>query len=205
LLAGASTGNRWVWALSFTGIIASAAWVTLRWTPSLAHIAGWGLSLAMALYLAVPLLHFVLLRDGRGGLMWAAWALGGAWINDTMAYATGRLFGRHKMIPRISPGKTWEGTVGGIAATAVVSAIAGPSLLAVSWPAAASLGLLIGVAGVLGDLFESFMKRSAGVKDSGALLPGHGGVLDRMDSLMFIVPLVFYSRQILGVNGWIGG
>ena len=113
------------------------------------------------------------------------------WANDTFAYLTGRLLGRHKLFPRISPGKTIEGSMGGLLLT-----LAGVALFShcSSWlpmKEAIGLGLIAVVCGTLGDLCESMMKRQAGVKDSGSLIPGHGGILDRFDSVMFTVPFVF--------------
>ena len=116
---------------------------------------------------------------------------------DTGAYYTGRLIGRHKLAPRISPGKTIEGAVGGwIAAIA-----AGPlSRMAffheIPMVHAVAIGALIGVVGPIGDLAESMLKRGADVKDSGTLLPGHGGVLDRVDSILFCAPLLYYYSRL---------
>jgi phosphatidate cytidylyltransferase len=113
--------------------------------------------------------------------------------SDTFAYFTGSAFGRHKLAPRISPGKTVEGLVGGlvggVAAALVVRYFGLPTLPA---PAAVGLGLVVATFGVTGDLVESLMKRWAGVKDSGRLFPGHGGMLDRLDSLLFGAPVLYY-------------
>jgi len=126
-------------------------------------------------------------------------------FTDIGAYLVGSTLGRHKMIPRISPKKTWEGTAGGIAFAVASSLIfghfmraelAGAGLNAVH---ATILGLLLGVAAVVGDLAESLIKREAGVKDSGIWLPGHGGALDLVDSLLFTAPLLFiYLRLFVG-------
>lgn len=118
------------------------------------------------------------------------------WAGDSFAYYGGRLFGRHKLAPRVSPKKTWEGAaagaIGSLAAGAVASATYFHEL-----PMLHSLVIagLISVAGPLGDLFESALKRGAGVKDSSSLLPGHGGVLDRLDSLLFAAPVVLLYQQ----------
>lgn len=112
------------------------------------------------------------------------------WVYDTAAYFLGRLMGRHRLAPRISPGKTIEGTVGGLAVAALFA------LLLARWGwlpprSPALVGLLVGVAAQLGDLFESALKRHYGLKDSSHLLPGHGGMLDRVDSLLFAMPTYF--------------
>ena len=110
------------------------------------------------------------------------------WINDTFAYVTGKLVGRHKMAPRLSPGKTWEGFVGGLLFTMlgslIIYRITGEYSLGI-WMI---LALLIGCLGLWGDLFESGIKRKKEVKNAGGILPGHGGILDRFDSLLFVAP-----------------
>ena len=113
------------------------------------------------------------------------------WTNDCFAYMGGSVFGRHKMWPRHSPGKTWEGTAIGVVAAVLVGVFVGPLFgTALQWYDWAVLGLICGVVGTLGDLSESMLKRSVGVKDSGKIMPGHGGFLDRFDSLLFILPAV---------------
>ncbi|MFQ5700689.1 MAG: phosphatidate cytidylyltransferase [Acidobacteriota bacterium] len=118
------------------------------------------------------------------------------WLSDAAAYAIGTMWGRHKLMPLISPRKTVEGAVGAL----VVSIVA--AVAARAWffktlllGDALMLGLLLGIAGILGDLVESMMKRAAALKDSGALLPGHGGILDRADSLLFAAPVLFYYHK----------
>lgn len=126
------------------------------------------------------------------------------WSSDTFAYFVGRTVGRRKLIPRVSPGKTLEGSLGALAGTMLV-AIAYSRLLndfptyPITLPEALLLGVLISAAAQLGDLAESLLKRDAGVKDSGALLPGHGGALDRFDSLFFTLPLGYlFFRYLIG-------
>lgn len=115
------------------------------------------------------------------------------WLNDTGAYCVGSLAGRHKLFERISPKKTWEGFFGGLAFD-IIAGILAATLLADHYPASMGIGGMIGlgvivsVIGTLGDLVESMMKRAVNVKDSGHLLPGHGGILDRIDSLLLVVP-----------------
>ena len=123
-------------------------------------------------------------------------------FSDVGAYVTGSLIGRHKMIPRISPGKTWEGFAGAVvwstAASVVFAWLAGPRLAGMGLTHAVGLGILLSVAAVIGDLIESLFKREAGVKDSGRLFPGIGGILDLLDSLLFNAPLMYlYLRHVI--------
>ncbi len=123
-------------------------------------------------------------------------------FSDTGAYVIGSLIGRHKLIPRISPGKTWEGFGGAIAASLVASLLfarlAGDKLLGMNWGHATLLGLVLSTGAVVGDLIESLFKREAGVKDSGHYFPGIGGILDLLDSLVFNAPLMYlYLRHVL--------
>ena len=123
-------------------------------------------------------------------------------LSDTGAYAVGSLIGRHKMIPRISPGKTWEGFAGALVVSAATSVLfvhfLGNHLRGMNWLHGLILGLLLGLAAVVGDLIESIFKREAGVKDSGRFFPGIGGILDLLDSLLFNAPLMYlYLRHVL--------
>jgi phosphatidate cytidylyltransferase len=123
-------------------------------------------------------------------------------FSDLGAYAAGSLFGKHKMIPRISPGKTWEGFAGAIVISTLVSIghcwLAGDRLAGMTVGHAAMLGILLGTTAVIGDLIESLFKREAGIKDSGKLFPGIGGILDLMDSLLFNAPLMYlYVRHFI--------
>ena len=123
-------------------------------------------------------------------------------ISDSGAYAVGSLIGKHKMIPRISPGKTWEGFGGAILTSVLASVLfaklAGNHLLGMTLTHALILGVVLGVAAVVGDLIESLFKREAGVKDSGKYFPGIGGILDLLDSLLFNAPIMYlYLRHVL--------
>ena len=144
------------------------------------------------------------LREQSPALLLAFLAL--VWIADSAAYFTGRRFGRRKLAPAISPGKTWEGVAGGLVASvayAIILSLAAPGGLPapenMAWAGYALIAVLLCGLGVVGDLFESAVKRRAGVKDSGSLLPGHGGVLDRIDSATSTLPVAalamfLYSR-----------
>jgi phosphatidate cytidylyltransferase len=173
-------------------------WVVLRWPTSRAWLmvaCGW-------VVLGGSWMALIELQARSPWLVLAAMAT--VWIADTAAYFSGRAFGRRKLAPQISPGKTWEGVYGALAAVAVYALClvpfareagfgAGVGALAV----AAWLGFALLLAGIsiFGDLFESLLKRHAGVKDSGNLLPGHGGVLDRIDALLAAMPLAALAAQ----------
>ncbi|MHB1843028.1 MAG: phosphatidate cytidylyltransferase, partial [Sulfobacillus sp.] len=117
------------------------------------------------------------------------------WSGDIVAYLVGSAFGRRRMVPRVSPAKTWEGSVAGLMASIAVGALVAP-WFAISTIAGLALGLVTGILAQMGDLFESSLKRRANLKDSGTFLPGHGGMLDRIDSLLFGVVAVFYFLQL---------
>lgn len=124
------------------------------------------------------------------------------WVNDSGAYCSGSLFGRHKLFPRISPGKTWEGSIGGGILVLIVAVVVGYLLgdgHMLSIPMWMGLGLVVVVFGTLGDLVESLFKRTLGIKDSGNILPGHGGILDRFDSSLMAIPaavVYIYTLQL---------
>jgi phosphatidate cytidylyltransferase len=151
----------------------------------------WVATAAGALYLGWLGSRFVALRMLPDGLWWVALALLSTWITDSGAYFVGRRWGRRKLSPRLSPKKTWEGAAGGwivgVALTPLVAWAMGLS----PWHGLA-IGALVATAAPFGDLAESMFKRQVGAKDSSQLIPGHGGMLDRIDSLLFVVPLVYY-------------
>jgi phosphatidate cytidylyltransferase len=113
-------------------------------------------------------------------------------LNDVAQYLWGKRFGRRRIVPTVSPNKTWAGFLGGVATTVVLAWALAPLLTPLSWPMALAAGLLIGAGGFVGDVTISALKRDIGVKDSGSLLPGHGGILDRVDSLTYTAPLFFH-------------
>jgi phosphatidate cytidylyltransferase len=150
------------------------------------------------LYCGLLIATLVALRT-RFGVAWVIMAFVVTWANDTFAYFSGHAFGRHKLYERISPKKTWEGFAGG-AVGSVVGALAVHWLLhppALTAAAAVAVGLGAAVFGPLGDLAESMIKRAAGVKDSGKIIPGHGGLLDRIDALLFVAPWVYVCAAYL--------
>ena len=139
-------------------------------------------------YIGVPLGLLAALNIARG---WRATLLliATVVVSDSLQFYTGRLFGRHALAPAISPKKTIEGAIGGVIAGTLFMMFVGRSVFPEHpWPWLAALGLVMVLLGILGDLFESRLKRDANVKDSSSLIPGHGGVLDRIDALLFVIP-----------------
>lgn len=154
-------------------------------------------------YAGVGLYALSALRCGPDGLGWMIAALTLTWANDTLAYFTGRFLGRHKLYPQVSPNKTWEGFLGGFIGSVGGLFVARAVYVHALTPTdCVVLGILGGVLGPLGDLCESMLKRAYGAKDSSHLIPGHGGVLDRVDALLFNGPLLYvyvrFVRSLLG-------
>jgi len=155
----------------------------------------WVWTIAGILYIGWLLSHLVALRGLDSGRNLVFLVLFVTWISDTTAFLVGRRFGRHKMAPAISPAKTWEGTMGGVCGAIVVSILFfTPTLfqLPLGCGQVIILSVLVSILGQVGDLIESLLKRNLGVKDSGRLMPGHGGVLDRIDSLILAGIVVYY-------------
>ncbi len=149
-------------------------------------------------WVALPFAALIALRLDDAGLQWTALAFLVTFATDTSAYAVGRAVGRRKLAPSISPGKTWEGAMGGLVGAAAAAAALVVLLDGIEsrlLPAIA-LGLGVGVVAQAGDLLESKVKRLADAKDSGRLIPGHGGLLDRLDSLLPVFPLVYYASWV---------
>ncbi len=182
-------------------LIASFFWLFLRQKREGA-IVDWALTLAITIYLGWPMSFFLSLRGFEvgwsNGLWWMLAVFGGVWGFDTGAFFAGHFFGRHKLAPEISPGKTWEGTFGGLLFSIAAALLFVALPIGVPWYLALLLGGLVGVAATLGDLAESLIKRQMKVKDSGQFMPGHGGILDRIDSLLFSVLVVFLFSQFIG-------
>ncbi len=180
------------------------------WKETLA-MEQWTATTATTLYLALPVYAAIDLRNSvdhpsddwigsmagvlpgvsdatGGGLAWFLLAIFITWLSDTFAYLVGKTWGTHKLIPRVSPNKTIEGALGGLAASAITAVICDQVFGMEIGPAPSIvIGLALGGIGQLGDLSESMLKRMRGVKDSGNLIPGHGGMLDRIDALIFVI------------------
>lgn len=203
--------SSWWWGFSGMAAAATASVVMLP-ALQLAHprapeggLAGAGVACFTVLYVGLCgacLGWLRVLPDGDLGIRLLFFFLVSIWIGDSGAYYIGSHFGRHKMSPRISPNKTWEGLAGGVVATFV--AAAGAKLifgLPFAWGHMAALAAILAVAAPLGDLIESQLKRDTRVKDSSTLIPGHGGVLDRTDSLLFAAPPVLGYLLAAGLLG----
>jgi len=191
--------------------------------PSLdGALTDWSISFAGVVYVTLPLVFAIAVRgfDGNASQGWvndvAGWfgtpgmglALVGmvfavTWLNDTAAYLVGRSFGKSKLLPTISPGKTRIGSAAGLIAGALTGMLAAWIFgLPINVAVAAIFGLLLAIAGQIGDLAESLIKRSLGVKDMGNLIPGHGGMLDRVDALLFTFPVTYALAELLTRIGW---
>ena len=175
------------------------------YTKNANPIKDWAYTMLAQMYIALPLatINILAFREMNGEVVFGSVLPFSVficlWTNDTGAYCSGSLFGKHKLFPRISPGKTWEGSIGGGLLVVAVACLIGyienncdmidpghvSGLTMTEW---AGLGLVVVLAGTWGDLVESLFKRTLGVKDSGNLLPGHGGMLDRFDSSLMAIP-----------------
>lgn len=198
-------GNRTISLLLLLGLLASGITIFDRKTkqPLLSATA----TVSGVLYTGVTLSFALLLRhlpEARGapaeipmeGFLLIMLPVAVTTLGDSAAYFVGRKVGRRRLAPKVSPGKTVEGAIGGLAGAVITGFVLGLFMgdfenLVLSAPICAVIGLVLGIAGQLGDLSESILKREAGVKDSGRLLPGHGGFLDRFDSLLFTTPLAY--------------
>jgi phosphatidate cytidylyltransferase len=193
----------------FTLILVIAFILQLRKQDLSSTIVELGTTLFGVVYLGWFLSHAVLLRNidqnsnirnyaqtvqglKDPGFFYVIFVVACTFLNDTGAYFVGRWMGRRKLIPRISPGKTVEGTIGGVVLATITGEVVNLIFKSpLEYYSAFMFGFIIGIVAVLGDLVESLIKRSVGVKDSGAILPGHGGVLDRFDSLIFVFPVSY--------------
>lgn len=153
------------------------------------------------LYIALPLSFITPLRELPEGQWWLLFLLVVVWANDTFALSVGKTLGRHKLSPEISPGKTVEGAIGGVAGGVLAAFVfAGLAGLGPDYLQVFMLSAGIGLVAMVGDLAESVLKRSAGVKDSGSIIPGHGGMLDRIDSLLFTIPFLYFYLTFRAVH-----
>jgi len=195
MVAGTHWDTRFVWAgLILAGLFGVAGYArTNAFGPRKPfRVQAWSL-----VYIGLLLSTLVLVRDGDGGREWAFLGLLATFAVDTGAYTTGRLLGRRLMAPAISPKKTWEGAAGGYVAGA--GAVLGLNTLFDTGVSAVTMlpfALLMPIAAQAGDLFESWMKRRMGVKDASGLLPGHGGLLDRLDSILFVMPVLYVFLRV---------
>jgi phosphatidate cytidylyltransferase len=171
-------------------------WEVLRGNAP-GSLESWALAVAGGLYVGLPLSCVARLRTLEDGLAWLAVALVSTWISDSGAYFVGVNLGRRPFFHAISPKKTLEGAIGGWVTAEVAAVGLGRWLLDLPWGWGFLLGALIFLAATFGDLSESVLKRQVGVKDSGRLIPGHGGMLDRVDSLLFVVPVVYGFALLL--------
>ncbi len=184
ILAGAVFGLPW----AFFWLAGSPKARTLRVLLAL---------LLMSLWVGAPMAHLELIYGLEGAVYLVLIAVVGPWISDSGAYFAGRLFGRHLLAPSLSPKKTVEGSVGGLVMTTVVVAPFAHEFLGLGWTLSAVGGAAVSALSQAGDLFESILKRLLGLKDLGRALPGHGGILDRIDSLLFTAPAVYYFYVLL--------
>ena len=206
-------GARWLpglepgWVLALA-LVAALLWHQIAYERG-APISGTDFAITVGglVYLGWMGGYFLALRALPHGLWWSAVVFSGVWLADSAAFVAGRAFGRHRLAPRLSPKKTWEGFVGGVVGGALGTALlgsvwglgAGPGS-GVDWPAGLVLGALAGLVGPIGDLGISMLKRQTGVKDSGHVLAVHGGALDRIDSWLVVIPVGYFAVLIL--NGW---
>ena len=177
-----------------SAVVLSLIWIVLRQRREGAFL-GWAWTLGGILYVGWLLSYFVDLRGLEDGRNWVFLAIVVTFASDTAAYFVGKALGRHKLAPTISPGKTWEGTIAGFLGAIVIALLftfPTPFQLPIGYGQAVLLGFLVSLFGQLGDLAESLLKRNTGVKDSGSLLAGHGGFLDRIDSIVFAGVVVYY-------------
>jgi len=190
-------------AAFYTLILVTAVLMMREWDALIQHRISntWGTG--GVVYVTATCLSLILLREESlgGSLPLLLFLLAAVWATDIGAYFAGRQIGGPKLAPRLSPSKTWAGMLGGMLAAATVGAILA---FFYTFPVSPWQGLVIGavlaVVGQMGDLFESWLKRQAGVKDSGVLIPGHGGILDRVDGLTFTAPLLLLLFHILAVT-----
>ena len=180
-------------------VIVPLIWLMIRRPLDMAF-ANWGWTLLGIFYVGWLVSYWVSLRGLEDGRNWVIWGFFVVFASDTFAYFVGKAWGHHLMAPSISPKKTWEGAAGGVFGSLLASVLFGSILFPVlEYPEALVLGILGSILAQAGDLCGSLLKRKLGCKDSGKFLPGHGGFIDRLSSLLFVGPLLYY-----GVLGYLG-
>jgi phosphatidate cytidylyltransferase len=180
-----------------SAVVLSLIWL-LRQPQKEGAFTDWAWTIAGIFYIGWLLSYFVALRGLDNGREWIFLALLTTFGSDTTAFFLGRALGKHPLAPHISPSKTWEGAVAGVLGSVIISlALVHFFSLPLDYGWAILLGLLVSILGQLGDLVESLLKRNMGVKDSGKLIPGHGGFLDRVDSVLFTGIVVYYFVIII--------
>jgi phosphatidate cytidylyltransferase len=205
----------WQWQdpekfLTAYGILAVALFIYCTFaSPIESVLADAASSVFCLFYTGLTLISLPVLREQTNGPSLVVFLLLAVWSGDISAYYIGRAWGRHKLAPRLSPGKSWEGAIASVAGSVAIAAIlvAISSMLQqrdiawLSYPEAMwywlLMAVIVNIAAQVGDLAESALKRSAGVKDSGSLLPGHGGVLDRIDALLLAAPVLWFAQATL--------
>jgi phosphatidate cytidylyltransferase len=176
----------------------AALWLLFRFRDIALAAREWSLLAAGVLYVPLLISQLLLLRAGPSGTSWIFLLLIIVMAGDSAAFYVGSAWGRHKLYPAVSPNKSIEGAVGGLAGSVAGAFIARMTFFPQLTPAdAIATALLLGLLGQLGDLFESLLKRSCGVKDSGTIIPGHGGILDRLDSILFAAPVAYWYAHFL--------
>lgn len=219
LARGQTTPCSWITYLSSWALAVTAYWESWSWLPFLLFcsmiILSSGImfilkeetsflpvfvySLFGVLWIGWNLSHLVILRGFPSGQWYILFLCLIVWGGDSLAMYTGKIWGRHKMAPALSPGKTWEGALGGLIGNLLTAVVSAPILLPhLSFTQTLLLATGIAPIAQVSDLCESMLKRYAGVKDSGTLIPGHGGMLDRIDSLLFAAPMFVYMLVLLG-------
>jgi len=191
LVAAADNGFDW-WARALTLLVILPFLPPILRGETTTGLRDWLWALGGLIYLGFLGSHFVFLRDAPNGRDWVLLALLATFATDTSSYFVGQLVGRTKITPAISPGKTLEGSLAGFAGGVAAVLVLNWALDAGAGAEIIPLALLLPLVAQLGDLAESLIKRGAGVKDASRFIPGHGGFLDRLDSLLFTIPLVYY-------------